>query len=395
MKNFKKGFSLTELIIVIGLVSIVLVAILNYGSTETKLQGKASEAIAIQRESEKLMNLIIDIIQESESFASIDPDISDGNYHSIGNIYFSGQDLIKYKIIEVNGTDVFYKIENTDSTINSAEYAKNISDIQIREIVDGSKIIGLGVIVKSKIKDKEVVVENAGFFKQERGLLDAIVSPIENIIEYVVGFSEVEEVEEILGELTYYTGDWDITTNEDGITVFYNNSKNELFLYPSETYDSGPTDYVFGSRVNVAMYQNKTNYWGLIFESYPSYKKGEVDKNNLGGYVFRTMHIGGEEDGTFSLESIKRLDRYQDTYLTIDSNDITGLAIDANWWEEQHLYEVTVENMSGNYKNVTVTIDGVTIIDQHTIVVGSKTTDPMIGFVAQWPTLEILYMYSN
>ncbi len=395
MKN-KNGFTLVELIIAIGLMAIIATVVINFGATEQTIQRKASDTIAVQRDSEKIMNLMIETIQKSPSYNSANTSLVYDNYKPFTYIIIDGENNVQYYKFEHVGTEVYYGIKPVSSIEESHLFAKNIETVEAKLISIDGVDVGVALRVTSNLDEETQVLENIGYFKQQKGLFSAISEPpVVFVTATAVTIVETPtfggEGGETVGELfdtmgvEYSTDGW---TYEENTYLSNDGGKREVFMFPLDIYNDNGTllDYKIETTVSFTD-PKKTNKWGIIFESYPLKNNGTVDDKNLDGYVMEILYSKNSSKCKIRLS---KMFKKANQFTKVEEVEITGP--NKEYWEAAHNYTIEVRYDSEGEKEVKLFFDGTEYISE-IIKVEATDEDAYAGFSAVNPDINI-YSYN-
>lgn len=152
-----RGFTMVELVVVMGIMGIVLLSISSFLINNIKTFNRAEDQVEAQHNIHIAMNEIIDNIIEARGI--VDPIKS-----------YSGGG-VKEIIFEINENSYLqYEFDNVTNTlsrgkgvnktgITTSEYARHIEDFKVTKIFDSqSNTIGVEITIKTELNDSDITL---------------------------------------------------------------------------------------------------------------------------------------------------------------------------------------------------------------------------------------------
>lgn len=152
----KKGFTLVELLVTLGIVGIVIILIFNLFTINLKSFNRSSDNIELQEEGQKLMNKIVSVAMESK-----DMHIYNKNEVQVN----SGDISIKKVIFSKDESNHTFELSQDIVKYNNLEITNDIKDIIITPI-DNKRSIKVRILLEKN--KKELIIENQVLFRNKK-----------------------------------------------------------------------------------------------------------------------------------------------------------------------------------------------------------------------------------
>ncbi|MBF8982643.1 type II secretion system protein [Lutibacter sp. B2] len=160
MKNIKKnnqGFTLVELLVVLGIMGIIISAMFSFFLSNYKTFYRADDQVEAQYEAQIATNKLIDNVIDAQKIALVQPTIEDDQWHNINKIIFKKG---------------FVNNKEKEWILTTDEYDLNIIQFQIKLLGPSSyskgnyeACKGIAIKITSKVNDAEVDMKNEVYFR--------------------------------------------------------------------------------------------------------------------------------------------------------------------------------------------------------------------------------------
>ena len=172
MKNnrfIKKGYTLIELMIIMGMLITVITVAYSSGLVNIKILNKINNQTIVQQQVETGMNTIVKSIMGAEEVKEISPEITTGDMSEIDYIIFKmlGDNYLK---IELDGETLKIVRSNEVDEISTRALAYGVHSLGIALIgsdryEDYDACKGLEIQIGVKEKETEITLENDVYFR--------------------------------------------------------------------------------------------------------------------------------------------------------------------------------------------------------------------------------------